>query len=583
MQAVIDAGADVNAKNMRQATALHWAVGDLSKVQVLLKNGAIVDAKAADGRTALFTAASLPQQVDVVRALLDAGADVHARTIGGVTPLFVAATTSAQMTKLLLDKGADPNAASLSGVRPIMQTRGADVVALLLERGADVNAKSKVNETALMDAAARGDLPAARLLVEKGAEINVADHRGFTPLILAAQYDGDADQLVRFLLARGADASAIAEGETALTLAAKRGDTAVGRTLRQAAAAPPSTNTLAAASPAPLSAGAPVAPERLRAAARKGLDLLLKTSPNFIKTGGCNSCHNQMLPAAAQAFARSRGIAAGEPIAQLDAALSDLGPDRYREYAVGGGGGINGLSFEMFAYAMQRRPADARIAAQIRYIKGLQQPDGHWHAAPAAVAQQSLNRPGVNRSPLTFDDFTPTALMVHALTMYGPPSDAAETKARVEKARAWLLNTAADRMQERAFRLLGLKWAQAEPRAIEGASRSLEALQRPDGGWAQLPTLQSDAYATGVALFALHEAGMAPTHRVYRAGLQYLLTTQASDGTWHVKSRSLEFQPYFESGYPYRRDQWISAAGTAYATMAIAAAVEPTRVSRREP
>jgi len=48
-----------------------------------------------------------------------------------------------------------------------------------------------------------------------------------------------------------------------------------------------------------------------------------------------------------------------------------------------------------------------------------------------------------------------------------------------------------------------------------------------------------------------------------------------------VKTRSLPFQPYFETGYPYDHDQWISAAGAAYATMAIAAAVEPPRTASR--
>jgi hypothetical protein len=36
-----------------------------------------------------------------------------------------------------------------------------------------------------------------------------------------------------------------------------------------------------------------------------------------------------------------------------------------------------------------------------------------------------------------------------------------------------------------------------------------------------------------------------------------------------VKSRSFPFQPYFESGFPYGPDQWISAAGTSWATMAL--------------
>src|SRR3977135_3835913 len=55
-----------------------------------------------------------------------------------------------------------------------------------------------------------------------------------------------------------------------------------------------------------------LSPAALRAAAQKGLDLLEKTSPTFVKKGGCNSCHSQMLPAAAQAFARTRGISTGE-------------------------------------------------------------------------------------------------------------------------------------------------------------------------------------------------------------------------------------------------------------------------------
>ena len=49
-------------------------------------------------------------------------------------------------------------------------------------------------------------------------------------------------------------------------------------------------------------------PAALREAVQRGLGLLEKTSPQFISRGGCNSCHNQFLPAAAQAMARERGI-----------------------------------------------------------------------------------------------------------------------------------------------------------------------------------------------------------------------------------------------------------------------------------
>jgi hypothetical protein len=319
-----------------------------------------------------------------------------------------------------------------------------------------------------------------------------------------------------------------------------------------------------------------VSPVTLRRAAERGLDLLVKTSPAFIKQGGCNSCHNQMLPAAAQAFARTRGIVSEPAVALLPAELSDATMERYAEYSVAGGGGVNALSFELFAADVTRTPIDARIRAQIRYIKAQQQPEGHWRGGSGVLvnnAQQSLSRPAAARPPLNFDDFGPTAYMVRALRAYGRPDSDADTRLRIERAGKWLLNAKASRTQEHAFRVLGLTWASANRRSIDAAARALQSLQRADGGFSQLPTMAPDAYATGLALFALHEGGMPPEHRVYQAGLKFLLTTQAADGTWHVKSRSLEFQPYFETGYPYGHDQWISSAGAAYAVLAIAAAV----------
>jgi hypothetical protein len=300
----------------------------------------------------------------------------------------------------------------------------------------------------------------------------------------------------------------------------------------------------------------------LRAAAQKGLDLLEKTSPTFIKKGGCNSCHAQMLPAAAQSFLRSRGIQTGETLAQLPAEVSEATAERYVEYSIGGGGGISSLSFELFAASMAHQPVDARIRAKIYFIKGMQQPEGNW-------------RGGGSRPPLTFDDFTTTAYMVRALSIYAPPADAADTAARIDRAKAWMLAATAERTQERAFQVLGLTWAHADRSAIANAVRDLRTLQRADGGWGQLPSMPTDAYATGMALYALSEAGVAARDSSYVQGLKYLLSTQAADGTWHVKTRALPIQPYFESGYPYGHDQWISGAAAAYAAIAIAAAVEP--------
>ena len=76
-------------------------------------------------------------------------------------------------------------------------------------------------------------------------------------------------------------------------------------------------------------------------------------------------------------------------------------------------------------------------------------------------------------------------------------------------------------------------------------------------------------------------AGMTVSDPVFRKGVDYLLSTQASDGSWHVRSRSIWLQPYLDSGFPYGQDQFISTAGTAWATLALTLAAEPAKQSRR--
>jgi hypothetical protein len=61
--------------------------------------------------------------------------------------------------------------------------------------------------------------------------------------------------------------------------------------------------------------------------------------------------------------------------------------------------------------------------------------------------------------------------------------------------------------------------------------------------------------------------------------VEYLLKTQLDDGSWHVASRAVKFQPYFQSGFPHDHDQWISASATAWATMALSYAAETAKMT----
>lgn len=236
MRALLKAGAAPNARNERQASALHWAVADPAKVKLLISAGVDLNAKTSEGRTPLFLAAMQPEGTAVAQVLLEAGADPNARTLTGVTPLVPATGSSIATVRALLAKGADPDARSATGATPLMAAafESTEAVALLVARGADVNARTKRGETALANAANRGNLNSAKLLLDKGADVNASDDRGYTPLMHAAYCDNAPVELIRLLLAKGADVSVKGEGETALSLAVKRGETETTRLLREA-------------------------------------------------------------------------------------------------------------------------------------------------------------------------------------------------------------------------------------------------------------------------------------------------------------------------------------------------------------
>jgi squalene cyclase len=117
-------------------------------------------------------------------------------------------------------------------------------------------------------------------------------------------------------------------------------------------------------------------------------------------------------------------------------------------------------------------------------------------------------------------------------------------------------------------------WAGDDPATLKPLAAAILSAQQADGGWRQIDALSSDAYATGQSLYALAKAGgVASSDPAYQRGVKFLLSTQADTGAWRVTSRSPKFQAYFNSGFPYAGDQWISAWATGWATMALAQAV----------
>ncbi|HYP07234.1 MAG TPA: ankyrin repeat domain-containing protein, partial [Bryobacteraceae bacterium] len=407
-----------------------------------------------------------------------------------------------------------------------------------------------------------------KALIDGGADVNAQDIRGMSPLMLAVASENQDLAVVRVLLQSGANVNARSgRGETALDWARKFGSPRVIAALEKAFAregvpyqAPPGPHRSATRDAA--------------RAVEQSIALLQRSSAEFFKQSGCIGCHHQDATAFAVRAARAAGIPLDESVARERVIVmkSSLGSEQELQLQGIGAEAISIKTNHLAGlWASGYNPDVVTDAAVVSLVSG-QYSDGHWQRYIGPV-----------RSPTGVTNFVGTAEAVLALQRYGIPARAAEFRERVTRASVWLQKATPRNTYEHALQLLALYAAGVEKAVVKRVADSLLAQQRRDGGWAGNPNLGSDAHSTGVALHALRETGWVSVgDAAHQRGARYLLSTQYPDGSWHVRSRAAGFQPYFQSGFPFEHDQWISAAATAWAAEAVARSIEPPAAARPE-
>lgn len=300
----------------------------------------------------------------------------------------------------------------------------------------------------------------------------------------------------------------------------------------------------------------------LKHAIERGLLRLEQGSGNYVKNRQCFSCHHQSLTMAAFRLARQKGFTVSEERWKEQTAFTRNSftnkLDRIRK-GEGVGGTSATVSYALFTLEQCEQPADELTRALLAYLVKRQREDGSWTAQ-------------TDRPPSEGSRFTNAALSLRAIQFYAEkaqPEQVGLLKRVAEKGKEWLIQNDPVTTEDRAFHLLGLGIVGNQEERVLQAIHALRQEQRRDGGWAQLPTRDSDAYATGQVLVALRKAGVPGEDDAIRRGIAYLRKTQCEDGAWIVETRSRPIQIFFDNGDPGGKSQFISFAATGWAVWAL--------------
>jgi hypothetical protein len=322
----------------------------------------------------------------------------------------------------------------------------------------------------------------------------------------------------------------------------------------------------------------PTAPNSIVAAVERAEKVLSRAIENYPKHRDCFSCHHHTLPLLAMREMGSAAItydkerfAAGAEFTRLNFSRRI---DKLRE-GRGIGGQAATVSYGLWTLDIAGVKPDDTTAAMVEFLLKTQRDDGRW-------------APPSNRPPLEESHITTTALAAY----YMPRLCADEQRDAVEKsvlrARKWLADAPAESHEDHVFRLWALLQMEdasdaAIAKTIAEYRDELLAAQRDDGGWSQLSKMESDAYATGQAIYVLRRAGVPINSIFIKRGVEFLLRTQHDDGSWLVATRSRPVQVFFDNGDPHGKSQFISIAATSWAVAALAASIDTAlKVSRDE-
>ena len=223
MGSLIRYGVNIDAQDDAGVTPLLDAVSHRHRcaIDMLLAAGAQVDLADNTNRTPLHEAA-YHERADIITGLATS-ANVDIRDDEGNTPLHIAAGRFTNVARRLIHLGASVNATNVYGQTPLhLVKNNLSTLDFLIERGADVNARDNTGATPLLYAVDYGKLEAVRLLVTRGADVNIpSNFLGVNYPICQAALAGRLD-IIKALAVNDLDVNPSGSDGTPLNCAIRR-------------------------------------------------------------------------------------------------------------------------------------------------------------------------------------------------------------------------------------------------------------------------------------------------------------------------------------------------------------------------
>lgn len=207
-QLLLEQGADVTIADRYSATPLYYAIsyGNITAAEQLIKTGKALDILSSNGTSALWNAID-KKLYDIAEKLIAAGADVNIHEGNNKTPLYKAwYQGNYDLFKLLIEKGADVNVKDSKGKTIIFHTiwsSNSKFTELLIENGADINQHANNGDTPLIDMCKQEyENPSYIASILKfNPDINAVNNDGESALF----YAFEKPEIVKFLLENGAN------------------------------------------------------------------------------------------------------------------------------------------------------------------------------------------------------------------------------------------------------------------------------------------------------------------------------------------------------------------------------------------